>query len=592
MFQLIHKLRSKLLSPNSVFELTLRTIYHKVAATKVYFFVQETLSKQSYRKYLSTQQNRPLHGYESFPIQPKVTFLISCSEGSLPSINRTIASLKSINGDDWEAILVVPDLKGNLFKEINNDDKYKFVLHIDENFINMVTGEYVVFCEEGDFFHTTLLVHFYQLLSEGVSADLISYDCEYHDCLIDEKKPFFKPTTLSPSLLISVNYLSRSFIHHEAIREIWEEITKKHNLISLEYEIILRLFEKGKIFHHLPTLLVSQKQLSTPFSPESCTYIEQHLTRQGLQDISFTKHPLGIRFTWESSAPPSLAIIIPSKNNARFLQTLIPALVDQPYQGEKSIYIVDNGSDDPATTRYYHEIEGHPKINIIPYPQPFNYSEAINLGVRESDSELVLLMNDDMALMDETWLDELAQWAIRPDIGVVGPKLLRKNHTIQHAGIIMGLTGFIGHIYLNAPEDYHGLFGSPDWYRNYLAVTGACQMVRREVFNEVGGYDEGYRLAFGDIDFCLRVHESGYHNVYTPFARLYHFEGSSRGYKTPVEDALKGYDSFESYLINEDPYFSPNLTYTRIPKCVLNPRTTEERRKQIQARKRFYLKKA
>ncbi|MFU8827705.1 MAG: glycosyltransferase family 2 protein, partial [Brevefilum sp.] len=381
------------------------------------------------------------------------------------------------------------------------------------------------------------------------------------------------------------------FVRTAALRELHTEMTRYTNPTHLEYAICLHLCETKAYFHHIPKVLATQTRLVTPDSPQTQQVIVDHLNRHGLTTPKASKSALGVRFTWGYKSP-SLAIIIPSKNNARFLQTLIPALVDQPYQGEKSIYIVDNGSDDPETVRYYQEIKNHPKIKIISYPQPFNYSQAINLGVRESSSELVLLMNDDMALMDEIWLDELAQWATRPDIGVVGPKLLRKNHTIQHAGIIMGLTGFIGHIYLNAPEDYHGLLGSVNWYRNYLAVTGACQMIRRELFNEVGGYDEGFRLAFGDIDFCLRVYESGYHNVYTPFARLYHFEGSSRGYKTPVEDALRGYDAFESYLISEDPYFSPNLTYSRIPKCVLKPRTTEERRKQIQARKAFYLKNA
>jgi GT2 family glycosyltransferase len=309
----------------------------------------------------------------------------------------------------------------------------------------------------------------------------------------------------------------------------------------------------------------------------------------GLLDVSSVKQPIGIRFTWKSNTP-SLAIIILTKNNHKFLQSLLPVLQHQLYQRQFTINIVDNGSDDPATIAFYQEIQTDPQLSIIPYPKPFNYSEAINLGVANTESDLVLLMNDDMEPMDEIWLEELSQWAVRPEIGVVGAKLLRKNRTIQHAGIILGLTGFMGHIYLNAPEDYNGLLGSANWYRNYLAMTGACQMVRREVFDEVGGYDEGYQLAFGDVDFCLKVHQKGYQNIYTPFAQSYHYEGSSRGYQTPVVDVLRGYDQMAAYLINEDPYFSPNLTYTRIPKCALEARSAETREKQIAARKSFYLK--
>jgi hypothetical protein len=149
----------------------------------------------------------------------------------------------------------------------------------------------------------------------------------------------------------------------------------------------------------------------------------------------------------------------------------------------------------------------------------------------------------------------------------------------------------MGHLYLNAPEHYHGLFGSVDWYRNFLAVTGALQMMRRVIFNKVGGYDQGYKLAFGDIDFCLRVYQAGYQIVYTPYTQIYHHEGSSRGYTTPAQDVLKGYDVMNEYIINGDPYFSPNLTYTRIPRCQNRRENEGNRLCQIEDRRKFYLGK-
>ncbi len=254
-----------------------------------------------------------------------------------------------------------------------------------------------------------------------------------------------------------------------------------------------------------------------------------------------------------------------------------------------SIVIVDNGSDDQATLAYYEKISQQQNITIVPMTNPSTYSEAINLGVLGPRIEFVLLLNDDMVVQNDCWLEELSQWALRPEIGVVGAKLLRSNHTIQHAGIIMGLNGFAGHLYLNAPENYHGLLGSVDWYRNLLAVTGACQMVRRELFEAVGGYDEGYRLAFGDIDFCLRVHKLGYRNMVTPFASIFHYEGQTRGYTTPTSDILKGLKDMEQVLVDGDPYYSPHLTLTRIPKCDLSPNLKEFRKKQIESRKAFYL---
>jgi GT2 family glycosyltransferase len=281
-------------------------------------------------------------------------------------------------------------------------------------------------------------------------------------------------------------------------------------------------------------------------------------------------------------------IIILTKNHPGMLKKLINSIYSYEYQQEIKIKIVDNDSDDHSALAYYAKIEKLPEIEIIPYKKTFNYSEANNLGVANSDSELILLLNDDMQVINGDWLSELSQWAIRPEIGVVGAKLIRANHTIQHAGIIMGLTGFVGHIYLNAPEHYFGLWGSVDWYRDIMAVTGACQMFRREVFQEVGGYDEKYQLAFGDVDFCCRVAETGYRNIYTPFAQLLHYEGSTRGYITPVPDTLRGYEKLAPYLHNEDPYFSTNLTYTRIPKCKIGGFEKDQRTAMIRERKKFY----
>ena len=141
----------------------------------------------------------------------------------------------------------------------------------------------------------------------------------------------------------------------------------------------------------------------------------------------------------------------------------------------------------------------------------------------------------------------------------------------RDTGGFLGMNGFIGHLYLNAPEHYHGLAGSVNWYRNFYALTGACQAMRRELFQQVGGYDERFKLAFGDIDFCLRVINAGYRNLYNPHAELIHYEGGSRGYETPVKDILLGYEELGPWLKQDDPYFSPNLTYTPIPSCNFAP---------------------
>jgi O-antigen biosynthesis protein len=586
---ILNKLRSLFFSPDSSLELTLRTYYHKFLSTRMFFFWQDFQAKRSYRKYRALQGHSPLPKIDPESYQPKATFLLSCLDATSADVQTTLRSIQTLHGDHWEVVPVSQENTADTIFAKFSDPKIKTTQPDLSHLLDLITGEFVVFCQAGDIFADSLLIHFYHSLSSGTHADLTYYDCEFFEEKPARFHPFFKPTTFSPALLLSVNYLSRGFIHRRTFEEVWSKIDHNANLINQEYDLTLRLYESNKVIRHIPTVLLTQKRLSKPDTAELQKVLAAHLNRQGLKDVTTSKETTGIRFSWKTGSP-SLAIIILTKNNYRFLKSLIPELLAQPYEGQSSFHIVDNGSDDPSTLAYYQEIQQESNISIIPYSQPFNYSEAINLGVAHSDSDLVLLLNDDMALMDELWLSELMQWAIRPDVGVVGAKLLRKNLTIQHAGIILGLTGFMGHIYLNAPEHYNGLFGSVDWYRNYLAITGACQMIRRDVFEEVGGYDLAYELAFGDIDFCIKVHEKGYQNLYIPFARIFHYEGSSRGYQTPVDDILRGYDQLETYLMEGDPFYSPNLTYTRIPKCVVEKHSEDERIRQIQGRKSFYLK--
>jgi GT2 family glycosyltransferase len=583
---IIHKIRSIFLSPNSSIELFFRTIYHKIATTRLFFLWQNHLARKSYRNYRLQQKQNRLPDSENISHKPKITFLVSCLESPVEDIHTTLQSIISLDDGNWEVLLFADKISSNSILGIIDEPRIRSSQQ-DTLLQDQITGEYVIFCEAGDKFFPSLLTYFYESITESPLADLTYFDCEYYRDKSGDAHPFFKPKAPSPEFLLSVNYFSRGFIRLETLNSMWTEIASYTNLLSKEYGIALNLCEINEVLRHLPHILISQKQLSTPEMPENRHAIVNHLTRKGLTAVKSTKLENGYRFSW-FPGDPNVSIIILTKNHCTFLEPLLSSIMTQTAEISTSIHIVDNGSQDPATLKYYQQIQEEYNISIIPYNEPFNYSDAINLGAASTDSDLLLFMNDDMLIKNSEWLSELTQWAIRPEIGVVGAKLLRKNHTIQHAGIILGLTGFMGHLYLNAPEHYNGLFGSVDWYRNYLAVTGALQMVRREVFEEVGGYDPKYQLAFGDIDFCVRVHERGYQNVYTPFAQLYHYEGSSRGYDTPVQDVLRGYEKMGKYLVEQDPYFSPNLTYTRIPKCQIKKETKEMRQQQIEERKKFY----
>jgi GT2 family glycosyltransferase len=163
--------------------------------------------------------------------------------------------------------------------------------------------------------------------------------------------------------------------------------------------------------------------------------------------------------------------------------------------------------------------------------------------------------------MERDWLEEMVRWAEQPQIGAVGAKLLYPDGTIQHAGVIMGMQGLCSHVFWDANEHDCGVFGCLDWYRDYLAVTGACMMMRREVFEAVGGFNEAYQLVFSDVEICLRIVAAGYRVVFTPFARLLHYEGRSRAEHIPQHDLALAYEHMRAYVEAGDPYYNPNLSY-------------------------------
>jgi len=589
---LLDKIRSRFLSPHSPLELKLRTFYHRLSSTRIFFRFQTWQARQSYKKCRADLRSQSITDTNTFEKQPLVSFILNYDVKEIDHIRTTITSIQNLRSPHWEIILIAPATTENdaALSKLTQKKRIKYSPIPQKELPDCLSGDYVIFCAAGDVFFEGLLMRFYEVFNKEPSADVYYYDSEYAAVDLSQPHPFFKPSAHSPELLLSVNVYSRGLIRKDILQELHMEINNREETINSEYEIMLQLSENGAKFQHIPHLLLTQTELVTSSNITNHQMITSHLSRLGVNQVSSEEVDSVLRFFWENN-DPSVAIIIPSRNHYQLLTNLIDSIQQKTNYTKYTINIVDNNSDDNETLRFYEQIKKDERFSIIPYDAPFNYSEAINLGVEKTHSDLVLLLNDDMEVIDPFWLSELAQWAIRPDIGVVGAKLIRENHLIQHAGIIIGLNGFAGHIYLNAPENYHGLFGSVNWYRDYLAVTGACQMMRRSLFTMIGGYDEKYRLAFGDIDFCLQVHEHGFQNVYTPFARLFHYEGKSRGYQTPIQDILNGFEMIQDYLISDDPYYSPNLTYTRIPRCSVTRKSKAQRIKQMETRIKFYQQK-
>jgi GT2 family glycosyltransferase len=287
------------------------------------------------------------------------------------------------------------------------------------------------------------------------------------------------------------------------------------------------------------------------------TAVKDHCEQSGL-DVTVSGTEAGCRVVWPVRGQPTVSIVIPNRDAAPVFTQCVHGLLDRTTYQHRELVIVDNGSTDPDVLSLYRAIEDEGCGVVVPFDRPFNFSAACNAGRAASRGELLLFLNNDIEVIDPDWLEELVRWAQRPEIGVVGAKLLYPDRTIQHAGVAFGI-GLVGHIFSGAREGVDGLFGTPDCYRNYIGVTGACQMMRREVFDRLGGYDERFRLSFSDIVICMEAWTAGYRVMYTPHARLLHHESYTRKRSDQPEDLLLLVEYLERAGFVEDPYLHPQL---------------------------------
>ncbi|HKM77934.1 MAG TPA: glycosyltransferase family 2 protein, partial [Candidatus Bathyarchaeia archaeon] len=258
------------------------------------------------------------------------------------------------------------------------------------------------------------------------------------------------------------------------------------------------------------------------------------------------------------------SIIIPTRNRVDLLQRCISNLESRTHYSNYEIIIVDNNSDDKRTLTYL----GSLRHKVLQFDGEFNFSKINNFAAAHAKGDHLLFLNNDTEAIDEHWLEAMLEHSQRPEVGMVGTLLLYPKHkhneaTIQHAGVIVGLVGVASHAFVHLSADKSNYFGLHRLVRNCSAVTGACVMVKRKVFDEVGGFDEKFKVTYGDIDLCLRVLEKGYRNIYTPYAVMYHHECATRGRLDPDDDEKLMINRWKEFIIKGDPYYNSNLTLLR-----------------------------
>ena len=444
--------------------------------------------------------------------------------------------------------------------------------------IAMAGGDYLALLDHDDLLHPAALFEMMKAICEQ-QADLVYTDENtFHETPRDAFLPHFKPD-FAPDTLRGNNYIC----HFTAFsRDLLDKAGGGFRSAfdgSQDYDLILRLTEQAERIVHIPKVLyywraheasVAESVGAKPYVIQAAhRALEEHLARTGLEgEVLDSPVPSIYQIRYALKETPLVSVLIPNKDHITDLERCVDSIREKTTYPRYELIIIENNSTEEATFRYYEELRKDERIRVVARTGPFNYSAVNNFGFREAKGGQILLLNNDTEVISPDWLQEMLMYAQRPDVGAVGAKLLYPDGTIQHAGLGIGIKHLAGHYHRHFPGDHPGYMGRLVYAQNMSAVTAACMMVPREVYEELGGLDENYSVVFNDVDFCLRIRESGRLIVWTPRAELYHHESASRGSDEDTPEKLaffkaetkKFQTQWNAFLTRGDPYYNLNLT--------------------------------
>jgi GT2 family glycosyltransferase len=443
----------------------------------------------------------------------------------------------------------------------------------------LATGTFLALLDHDDVLTPDALLEMALRLEQTPEADLLYSDEDKLTKAGELVQPFYKPD-FSPELLLAHNYLC----HFSVIRtSVFWDVGGFHEGVdgSQDFDLFLRVTEVARRVEHIPKILYHWRMVpgSTaadisakdgPWHESSRHALRAAITRRHWQaEVTDGSHPDTYRVKFAVAPTEQVTIIIPAKDKVEFLQICIESIRKHTTHPSYEILVISNNSEQEKTYAYLESAMQDQILRFLRYDVPFNYAAMNNFAVRHCDSPYLLFLNNDTEVTNAEWLTSMLEFAQQKAIGAVGAKLLYPDGTIQHAGVILGIGGVAGHSHRYVAEHSPSYFGQLNVIRNYSAVTAACLLTRREVFEAVGGFNEDLPVAFNDVDFCLEIRKAGYRIVYTPYARLYHYESVSRGSHTPLENAACFHAEIAYMLakwgpwLQHDPYYNPNLTLCR-----------------------------
>ena len=563
-------------------------VYHKLFESNVLDYDKWIKQKEIGKIGLRAQKN---HHFDN---EPLFSIVVPVYRPKAEYFEAMIKSVMAQSYGNWELCLADGSgakysMKHSVDKIAKGDARVKYKL-LEGNLgisgntnaaLDMSTGDYIVLGDHDDIIRPDALFECASAINEDDSIDVIYTDEDKYDCNTGKRfLPHFK-SDFNLDMLRNNNYICHLFVFS---RELYEKVGGFNSEFdgSQDYDMILRCTEQAHNIKHIPKILYTWRshENSTAKNPESKNYafvsskkaLEAHFERMGISaKVTMSDIPGYHNVEYEIIGNPMVSILIPNKDHTDDLDVCIRSIVNKQDYTNYEIIVIENNSTETETFEYYKSIEKEfDCVRVIYYEGDFNYSKINNFAAAQAKGEYFLLLNNDTEMLRENCLRELISFATRPEVGIVGARLLYNDDTVQHAGVIIGLGGVAGHAFVGIASDYSGYFARAVIPQNYSAVTAACLMVRKSVFEQVGGLDENLKVAFNDVDFCLRVRKEGYLVVYNPGAELYHYESKSRGLEDTPEKAERfkrevAYieNRWSDILTNGDPYYNVNLSLKR-----------------------------
>lgn len=577
--------------------------------------IRGVLAKLDYKKIERKAMAR--YGTESFPDEArakeeretvfdrmiKISILVPLYNTPEPFLRDMITSVLNQTYQNWELCLADgSDAEhgevGRICREYLEKDSrivYQKLLKNEgisgntNECLKLATGEYIGLFDHDDILHPSTLYEYVKAVNEQDADYIYCDETTFKNGDINKMLTMhFKPDYAVDNLRAN-NYICHFSVFAKRLLE-GEELFRSRFDGSQDHDMILRMTDRAKHIVHIPKLLYYWRchEGSVASGIDAKPYVvaaakgavADHLRRHGFTHFQITStraFETIFKIRYEIIGDPMISIVIPNKDHAADLKRCITSILEKSTYENYEIVIVENGSETKEIFDYYTSLKEYDNIRVVTYEKPegqngFNYSAVNNFGVKQTKGDYILLLNNDTEVITVNWMEELLMYAQREDVGAAGAKLYYGNKTIQHAGVVLQLGAHrtAGHSHYGQSRENLGYMGRLCYAQNVSAVTGACLLVKKSLFEEVGGLDESFAISLNDVDFCLKLREKGLLNVFTPFAELYHYESVSRGLDDNGEKAERYNresahfrEKWKTVLEKGDPYYNPNFSLDR-----------------------------